>query len=518
MTEEGEFREIYKLDVIEIPTNKEMIRKDNNDVIYKNELAKFRAVVEDIKESHQKGQPVLVGTVSIEKSESLSRMLKKEGIKHEVLNAKYHEKEAEIIAQAGKYGAVTIATNMAGRGTDIMLGGNTEYMAKQAMKKKGFSEELINESTSFAETDDEEILEARKTFNTLQEKYNEDIKEERQKVIQTGGLKIIGTERHESRRIDNQLRGRSGRQGDAGESRFYISLEDDLMKLFGGDMVTNVYNTLKADENMPIQMGLLSKAIESAQKKIEDRNFSIRKHVLQYDDVMNAQREIIYNQRREVLDGENVNDNIMKMLEYIANVTVERFTVSELSEDWDYEGLKMEVQKIFNLETLETIDNKESQKQKIIEELIEKAKESYEEKEEKIGSEDFREVERRVLLKVVDEKWMDHIDAMDELKDGIGLRAYGNKNPVIEYRTEGSQMFEVMIDDIKENVVMLMLHLEKKEQVKPEQVIKITGEYSSDLDKIGGATTGAKASSTPVKSEKTVGRNDLCPCRKRIKI
>lgn len=459
MTEESEFREIYNLDVISIPTNKPMIRIDNNDVIYKNENAKFRAVVEDIKRSHEKGQPVLVGTVSIEKSEKLSSILKREGIKHEVLNAKYHEKEAQIIAQAGKFGAVTIATNMAGRGTDIMLGGNSEFLAKQEMKKQGFSEELIEQSTTHNETEDEEILKARGTFSKLEQRFDNEIKEEKQKVVDAGGLKIIGTERHESRRIDNQLRGRSGRQGDPGESRFYIALDDDLMKIFGGDMVTSVYNTLGADENMPLEMGILSRAVESAQKKVEGKNFSIRKHVLQYDDVMNTQRGIIYKQRKQVLDGENIHENILHMINSVAEETIQEYVGN--GEDVNKEGLLQEIKTIFNVNDLETLSKKHLDVQEITDELKEKALQNYDKKAEEIGQNEIGEVERVVMLKVVDQKWMDHIDAMDELKDGIGLRAYGQKDPVVQYRIEGFDMFDKMVNDIKHDVVKILLNINR---------------------------------------------------------
>ena len=349
MTEEAEFEEIYKLDVIETPTNKPMIRKDNSDIIYKNENAKFRAVINDIKKSHEKGQPVLVGTVSIEKSEKLSKLLDKEGIKHTVLNAKYHEKEAEIVAQAGKFGAVTIATNMAGRGTDIMLGGNSEFLAKQEMRRQRYSMDQIEQSIAFNETSDQAILDARKKFKELQEKFDKEIKEEKEKVIAAGGLKIIGTERHESRRIDNQLRGRSGRQGDPGESRFYIGLDDDLMKIFGGDMITRVYNSLGADEDMPIESRLISNAVENAQKKVEGRNFSIRKNVLQYDDVMNAQREIIYKQRRQVLDGDNLKESISNMINSLAEDTVKSYITEN---GINKEALLPEISTIFGIEEL----------------------------------------------------------------------------------------------------------------------------------------------------------------------
>ena len=507
MTEEAEFREIYNLDVISIPTNKPMIRQDLNDIIYKNEKAKFRAVVEDIRKSHEKGQPVLVGTVSIENSEKLSNILKREGIKHEVLNAKYHEKEAEIIAQAGKYGAVTIATNMAGRGTDIMLGGNSEFLAKQEMRKQGYSDELIEQANAHNETEDEEILKARETFNKYQNKFEEEIKEEKEKVLAAGGLKIIGTERHESRRIDNQLRGRSGRQGDPGESRFYIALDDDLMKIFGGDMITSVYNTLKADENMPIEMGLLSKTVENAQKRVEGQHFSIRKHVLQYDDVMNTQREIIYSQRREVLDGKDLKEKIQKMMH---SVIEEIILTHETEEGLDKEGVKTEVKAILDIELNEVNDNT----QELIEELYNKVIENYTAKEKEIGEQTLRELERVVMLKVVDQKWMDHIDAMDELKDGIGLRAYGQKDPVALYKLEGFDMFEQMTNDIKIDVVKILTHLQGPQKVERKQTVKITGEGLKQDRETAVPNKSQNAPNTPVKNEgPQVGRNDQCPCR-----
>ena len=508
MTEEAEFREIYNLDVISIPTNKPMIRQDLNDIIYKNERAKFRAVVEDIRKSHEKGQPVLVGTVSIENSEKLSNILKREGIKHEVLNAKYHEKEAEIIAQAGKYGAVTIATNMAGRGTDIMLGGNSEFLAKQEMRKQGYSDELIEQANAHNETEDEEILKARETFNKYQNKFEEEIKEEKEKVLAAGGLKIIGTERHESRRIDNQLRGRSGRQGDPGESRFYIALDDDLMKIFGGDMITSVYNTLKADENMPIEMGLLSKTVENAQKRVEGQHFSIRKHVLQYDDVMNTQREIIYSQRREVLDGKDLKEKIQKMMH---SVIEEIILTHETEEGLDKEGVKTEVKAILDIELNDVNDNT----QELIEELYNKVIENYTAKEKEIGEQTLRELERVVMLKVVDQKWMDHIDAMDELKDGIGLRAYGQKDPVALYKLEGFDMFEQMTNDIKIDVVKILTHLQGPQKVERKQTVKITGEGLKQDRETVVPNKSQNAPNTPVKNEgPQVGRNDQCPCRK----
>ncbi len=514
MTEESEFREIYNLDVISIPTNKPMIRIDNNDVIYKNENAKFRAVVEDIKRSHEKGQPVLVGTVSIEKSEKLSSILKREGIKHEVLNAKYHEREAQIIAQAGKFGAVTIATNMAGRGTDIMLGGNSEFLAKQEMKKQGFSEELIEQSTTHNETEDEEILKARETFSKLEQRFDNEIKEEKQKVVDAGGLKIIGTERHESRRIDNQLRGRSGRQGDPGESRFYIALDDDLMKIFGGDMVTSVYNTLGADENMPLEMGILSRAVESAQKKVEGKNFSIRKHVLQYDDVMNTQRGIIYKQRKQVLDGENIHENILHMINSVAEETIQEYVGN--GEEVNKEGLLQEIKTIFNVNDLETLSKKHLDVQEITDELKEKALQNYDKKAEEIGQNEIGEVERVVMLKVVDQKWMDHIDAMDELKDGIGLRAYGQKDPVVQYRIEGFDMFDKMVNDIKHDVVKILLNINRVNNVERKQTVKITSqglEQAVNALKNSTPQESKEVSHIPVTNEgPKVGRNDPCPC------
>lgn len=513
MTEENEFREIYHLDVITIPTNKPMIREDHNDIIYKNEPVKFKAVVEDIKESNRKGQPVLVGTVSIDKSEKLSAILKKEGIKHEVLNAKYHEKEAEIIAQAGKYGAVTIATNMAGRGTDIMLGGNSEFLAKQEMRKQKFTDELINQANSFNETTDEEVLSARKVFKELEQKFTEEIKEEKQKVIDAGGLKIIGTERHESRRIDNQLRGRSGRQGDPGESRFYIALDDDLMKIFGGDMVTAVYNTLGADDNMPLEAGILSKQVESAQKRVEGKNFSIRKHVLQYDDVMNTQREIIYKQRKEVLDGENLKPKILHMIEEVASEIVLSYTQGlEHSHEINKSGLLLDIKNILGIENINTLQSDKIDSTLVIEEVSQKALERYEQKEKEIG-EEIRELERVVMLKIVDDKWMNHIDNMDELKDGIGLRAYGQKDPVVQYRIEGFEMFDQMITDIKLDVVKLLMHLTKKEHVTRQSKVKITSEGLEGLKvQTINSNQVAEKPAPIVNNEPKVGRNDPCPC------
>ena len=514
MTEEDEFQEIYHLDVIEIPTNKPMIRDDHHDIIYKNERAKFKAVIEDIKESNKKGQPVLVGTVSVEKSEKLSSLLKKEGIKHEVLNAKFHEKEAEIVAQAGKYGAVTIATNMAGRGTDIMLGGNSEYLAKQEMRKQRYSEELIEQATAFNETEDQEILSARKKFKELEDKYNEQIKEEKSKVIEAGGLKIIGTERHESRRIDNQLRGRSGRQGDPGESRFYIGLDDDLMKIFGGDKVTAVYNMLGADEDMPITSKMISKSVESAQKRVEGRNFSIRKNVLSYDDVMNLQREVIYSQRREVLDGENLKERIINMMDSVASDLVSVY-LSE--ENVNKEALIQDILTTFNIENLESLKDSKLDAGKIIEELQNKIHELYEEKENEFGSEQLRELERVVMLKIVDQRWMDHIDNMDELKNGIGLQGYGQKDPVVQYRILGGEMFDEMNANIKVDVTRFLLNARKKEGgVTRQETAQITSAGLEDtaINLVDGGYSKDEGgmNKTVVNNEPKVGRNDPCPC------
>ena len=512
MTEEAEFEEIYKLDVISIPTNKPTIRQDQNDVIYKNENAKFNAIVQSVKQSHEKGQPVLVGTVSIEKSEKLSRILKREGIKHEVLNAKFHEKEAEIIAQAGKFGAVTIATNMAGRGTDIMLGGNSEYLAKQEMKRNKVPDELIEQANTFYDTDNQEILNAREQFKKLEKKFDEEIKEEKEKVIAAGGLKIIGTERHESRRIDNQLRGRSGRQGDPGESKFYIGLDDDLMKIFGGEMITKVYNTIGMDETIPIENGMISNAVESAQKKVEGRNFSIRKNVLKYDDVMNAQREIIYKQRRQVLDGENINESILNMINSLAEEVVLTYYAGD--GDVNVEALNTEIRNTFGLDMVDWLKENNKNSNDVVAKLQELALARYAEKEKDIGSEQLRELERVVMLKVVDQKWMDHIDAMDDLKDGIGLRAYGQQDPVVKYRLEGMDMFDEMVFAIKQDVVKLLMNLRKQEEVKREEAAKITGAALQRLQSLDNDQKQVKSeiNRTVVNQGPKVGRNDPCSC------
>ncbi len=517
MTEESEFEEIYNLDVIAIPTNKPMIRKDQNDVIYKNERAKFKAVVESVKESHQKGQPVLIGTVSVEKSEALSKQLKEAGIKHTVLNAKYHEQEAEIIAQAGKLGAVTIATNMAGRGTDIMLGGNSEFLAKQEMKENKVPLNLIEESNTYYETDDQDILRAREQFNKLQEKYEKEIKEEKEKVLAAGGLKIIGTERHESRRIDNQLRGRSGRQGDPGESKFYIGLDDNLMKIFGGDKVTKIYSALNVDENMPIEVRMISRAVENAQKKVEGRNFSIRKNVLKYDDVMNVQREEIYSQRRKVLDGMDLSNVISNYIDWVAETTVGTFNEADEKGKFtlNVESLSTEIQNTFGINMLEEIKANSDNPEEIINILKEKAHTKYKEKEIEIEKEQLREIERIVMLKVVDQKWMDHIDNMDELRKGIGLQGWGQKDPVVQYRIVGTEMFDEMIEAIKIDVVKLLMNLRKQEDLRRSETAKITKAALQSINSVdGGQSTldNPDVNRTVVREQPKVGRNELCPC------
>ena len=513
MTEEQEFREIYGMDVIEIPTNKPVIRNDMPDVVYKTENGKFNAVVEQVKECHEKGQPVLVGTVSIETSERLSALLKRHGIKHQVLNAKYHEKEAEIVAQAGQYGAVTIATNMAGRGTDIMLGGNAEYLAKNQMRKEGYYENLIVEATGFGDTDDEEIIEARQRFTELSKKFKEELRPEAEKVKEAGGLFIVGTKRHESRRIDNQLRGRSGRQGDPGCSRFYLSLEDDLMRLFGGDRINSMMDSLKIDENTPIENRILSNTIESAQRKIEGRNFGIRKNVLQFDDVMNKQREIIYAQRNKVLDGEDLKESILSMMNETVDSAMAMYMPEGVEPDhWNMEGFRNYFIGLIAGSLLELEDDelKKVDRKELGEQIKEKVHQLYAKREEELGENITRELERVVLLKQVDTKWMDHIDAMDELKKGISLRSYGQKDPVVEYRIEGFDMFDEMIAGIREETVKILLLAPfrkpnapmPQEAPKREQVAQPTA-TSSD-----GTVTPA----TIRRQGKKVGRNDPCPC------
>ena len=504
MTEESEFRQIYSLDVIEIPTNKPVIRIDNHDQIYKNERGKFKAVCDQVEACHKKGQPVLVGTVTIEKSELVSKLLKARGIKHQVLNAKNHEREAEIVAQAGKKGAVTIATNMAGRGTDIKLGGNAEYLAIHEMRKLEYSEELIQEATGYAETDNEEILEARAKYQELNKKFEAQIKPEAEEVRAAGGLFIIGTERHESRRIDNQLRGRAGRQGDPGESRFYISLEDALMRLFGGDRVQKFMETMNFDEDQPIEASFLSSAIESAQKKIEGRNFSIRKNVLDFDDVMSQQRMTIYSQRNKVLNGEDISKNIIDMMNTSIDEAVNMYCSDTVAENWNLDGLRSHFLNLYVMDTdlhYTTEELNELDKKDISNFLKERGMLIYKTREADMGAETMREVERVCLLKTVDRHWMDHIDAMEELKRGIYLRSYGQKDPVVEYRFEGFAMFDEMIAAIREETVRMVLTVPVRVQRPPqrEQVMK------PDAPNAGAQT--------PYKNKgEKIGRNDPCPC------
>ena len=505
MTEEGEFREIYRLDVVEIPTNKDVIRVDEPDVVYKTEKAKFNAVIDQIEECHKIGQPVLVGTVTIEKSEILSSMLKRRGIAHNVLNAKHHEKEAEIIAQAGKFGAVTIATNMAGRGTDIMLGGNAEYLAKSELKKMGYSDEIIAEATGYGDTDNADILKARKEYAELYSDFKDEIAPEAARVREAGGLFIIGTERHESRRIDNQLRGRAGRQGDPGRTRFYVSMEDDLMRLFGGERMASMMNALNVDENMPLQYGMLSKSIESAQGKIEGRNFAIRKSVLEYDDVMNRQRELIYAQRNKVLDGEDIADTVKKMIGDFIDAEVKEYLDGDSADEWNLDGLReffagwltKDDDLKYSADELNSLEPED-----IGETLKEKALALYEEREKELGSEIMREMERVMLLKSVDTNWMEHIDAMDQLKQGIGLRSYGQHDPVVEYRNESFDMFSAMTDAIRSQTAKLVLtvRVRKDEEIKREKV--------AEENDTGDDGTVSKT----VRGKGVVAKNAFCPC------
>ncbi len=509
MTEEEEFREIYKLDVVEIPTNKPVIRKDLPDVVYKTENGKFNAVIEDILKYHEKGQPVLVGTVSIDKSERLSDLLKKNGIKHTVLNAKYHEKEAEIIAQAGKKGAVTIATNMAGRGTDISLGGNAEYLAKAEMRRMQISEDIISEASGFADTDDERILEAREIFNKLLAKYKAEIKKPKEEVLALGGLVIIGTERHETRRIDNQLRGRAGRQGDPGETRFYLSLEDDLMRLFGGDRLKAWMDKLNVGEDEPIHSRMVTNAIESAQRKVEGRDFGTRKSVLQYDDVMDRQRQIIYDQRNKVLDGDDIRTQIVKMIGQSIEKTVSRYLpTSKHDEAWNFVGLRdFYLGWLINEGELDYSDAelKQLKSEDIVKTLTEKALSIYEEREKAFGEDMAREIERVVLLKNVDNYWMNHIDAMEELKRGIRLRAYAQRDPVVEYRLEGFDMFDEMIDAIRDDTVKILLTFTLPNANKPPERHDNNAPSTSSSD-------GYAPEIKTVRNTEKIGRNDPCPC------
>ena len=513
-TEEEEFREIYKLDVVVIPTNKDLMRKDLHDLVYKSNQAKLDAVVKQIVECNKKGQPVLVGTITIDKSEELSKLLKKHGINHSVLNAKFHEQEAEIVAQAGKFGAVTIATNMAGRGTDIVLGGNAEYMAKDKMRKLDYTEELISEATGYSETDDEEILEARKVYAELYEKYKKETDAEREKVVEAGGLYIIGTERHESRRIDNQLRGRSGRQGDVGASRFYLSLQDDLMRLFGSDRISVLVDRMGLQDDEPIDAKILSNTIENAQKRIEGRNFDIRKHVLNYDDVMNTQREIIYGERQKVLGGENIRDNIMTMIESIVDNIVSAVAGErQFADEWVWENYEPLMVSTFGFAPDFGDEKFKFDADLFKDALMDKVTEYYAQREQEFGIDEngeprLREIERIVLLRAVDNKWMDHIDAMDQLKNGIGLRAYAQRDPVIEYKIEGMDMFEEMISAIKEETVKMLYHVKTDSEMKREKVAEPVNTSHGNDDTL---------KKQPVRNDKKVGRNDPCPCGSGLK-
>ena len=513
-TEQLEFNSIYNLDVIVIPTNMPMIRKDHADVIYKTEMAKFNAIVKQIAECHKKGQPVLVGTVTIEKSELLSRILSKNGIKHEVLNAKYHEKEAEIIAQAGKKGAVTIATNMAGRGTDIMLGGNSDFLAKKELEKLGYTDDLILESTGFSETDDEEILEVRSKYKELNEKYKNEIKAEREEVIEAGGLFIIGTERHESRRIDNQLRGRSGRQGDIGESRFYLSLDDDLLRKFGSQRLRAVVETAGMKDDDALEAGMLTTAIERAQRTVEGNNFKARKNVLEYDDVMNVQRKVIYAERNRVLDGNDFKASYIKQIEDFISRTVSQYTQGEeYPEYWNITGLIEYMEQFFVPKgelSYSKDDIEELTREKLIEDLMNIAMAEYDKREEEFGIENLRELERIILLRVVDTKWMDHIDDMERLRQGIGLRAYAQRDPIIEYKEEGYIMYEAMLQAINEDIIRLLFNVKTQTPMERKQVAK-------PVSISGGSDNSSSASKTVVRNSPKVGRNDPCPCGSGLK-
>ena len=504
MTEEGEFRDIYNIDVVEIPTNKPVIREDDNDHIYINEDAKFKAVTREIEEAHEKGQPVLVGTISIDKSETLSKYLKRAGIKHNVLNAKKHEQESEIVAQAGRFGQVTIATNMAGRGTDIVLGGNPEYLAKKELKKQGMEEEMLEYADSYFKTDDPEILKAREDYQALVKKFKEETDKEAEEVKKVGGLRIIGTERHESRRIDNQLRGRSGRQGDPGSSRFYISADDDLIRLFAGDKFKDTMVKIDSPEDEPVEAKILTRLIESAQRKVEGNNFSIRKNVLKYDDVMNKQREVIYAERRRVLEGENLKDDIIAMRNDVIDKTIDFYNkLDDNNKNYlDFESIRSFGINTFDFQEdfLKGLENPTAESLKAY--IKELADEKYKEKEEDFGNEKFREIERVALLQNVDQKWMDHIDAMDQLRKGIGLRAVGQTDPVRAYAEEGFDMFEEMNESIKEDTVRMLYHVVNPERVKRVRVAKEVETVNPDDGK----------QKPFVRKEKKVGRNDPCPC------
>lgn len=517
LTEEMEFREIYGLDVVEIPTNRPMIRDDHPDAVYKNVKGKYDAIVKQVAECYEKGQPVLVGTISIDKSEALSLKLKKNGIPHTVLNAKYHEKEAEIVAQAGKFGAVTISTNMAGRGTDIMLGGNPEFMAKSQMRKMGVSEKLIAQATGTSATDDEEIIEARRMFRDLFEQYKAEIEPEAKRVRDAGGLFILGTERHESRRIDNQLRGRSGRQGDPGESRFFISLEDDLMRLFGSDRMLSIVDRLGLDDNTPIDAKILSNSIEGAQKRIEESNFKRRKNVLTYDDVMNQQRTVIYKQRRAVLDGEDISETIRSMIESTVREAVSSATRGESPYDWSFDGLRVQYAGLLctNDDFRYSDDElKHLKADDIADMLCQRAEELYLQKEELFGEAQLREIERAVLLRSVDTMWMEHIDAMDDLKGCVGFQAYAQRDPVTEYRIQGADMFDAMVADIRDRTVRMILSIkpaQKEESVKRVQVARPLNEGFSD-GKTAPRTVRRTSGPEPVRRDSVPDRNAPCPC------
>ena len=510
LTEEEEFATIYRLDVVEIPTNKPVARIDHSDVVYKTEAGKFRAIVRQVIACHEKGQPVLVGTVSIEKSEVLSKLLKKAGVPHSVLNAKYHEKEAQIVAQAGKFGAVTIATNMAGRGTDIMLGGNAEFLAKEQLRKLDYSDELLAQADAYSETDDPEILAIREQYHQLLQQNKAAIAEEAEKVRAAGGLVIIGTERHESRRIDNQLRGRAGRQGDPGESRFYLSLEDDLMRLFSASRVMSMMDTLGLDEDTPIDAKILSNAVENAQKNVEGRNFKVRKNVLEYDDVMNTQREVIYAQRQKVLDGESLRENMLSMLRALveSSVTSAAGKTGRLDEEARQELMK-QFEGIYFARGAYQFPEK-ADTDAVIDGIYELAVQTYERKEAEMTPQVMRELERVVMLRVVDEYWMDNIDAMDDLKQGIGLRAYGQHDPVVAYKEEGYEMFSAMIAAIREETIrrMFLVRLKPTQEVRRERVAKETGT---------GAAVNSQVKKQPIRKEKKVGPNDPCPCGSGLK-
>ena len=504
LTEEEEFQHIYKLDIVAIPTNKPVIRDDMHDSVYKTEAGKYSAVIAQIKDCNEKGQPVLVGTVNVDKSELLSKLLKKVGIKHNVLNAKYHEKEAEIVAQAGKKGAVTIATNMAGRGTDIMLGGNAEYLAKHEMSKQGFTDELIAEATGFGETDDEEILNARRVFAELNEKFKKEIQPERDEVLSLGGLFIIGTERHESRRIDNQLRGRAGRQGDPGASKFFLSLDDDLMRIFGSERVKNMVNALGLEEDQPIEAKMLSNAIENAQKNLESRNFDSRKHVLQYDEVMNEQRKIIYSQRQKVLDGDDLSDTIKGMIAQIIDGAIDDYIgISEIPEEWNLRALTEFANSTLRANGAFSVSENDYDsitRTDIRDELLKIADENYKSQCEIFG-EQMAELERVLMLRVVDTLWMDHLDEMEQIKREIGLRAYGQHDPVVEYRSVASDLYEGLLDAIKRDTVKYVLSAQPRVKIEREQVAK-------PLDTGGDGTLKAQ----PKRVDKKIGRNEPCPC------